>query len=137
MAAIKIESELRFARVFNPKEEGWSESMNLTLVAPVAGYEVNKETGEKVAGQVDAVSFFIGDVVKALSHDADVSAFLVAKTKEERLQLLPVLLAGAKMIHTAEDIADEKKMLRNIEKIVITPVMLSRVQKALDQLFGF
>lgn len=137
MATIKLESVINRSMVFNEKEEGWSKTISLTLSTEVDGYQFNDETGEKELVKTNQLSFFVPEVIKALSVNADVAAFLTAKSKEERETLLPVLLAGSKMKHTAEHLTDEKKMLRVIEEIVISDVMMTRVQKALDQLFGF
>lgn len=137
MATIKLESVINRSMVFNEKEEGWSKTISLTLSTEVDGYTFNEETGEKELVNVNQISFFVPEVIKALSVNADVAAFLTAKDKDERYKLLPVLLAGAKMKHTSEHIEAEKKMLREIESITVSDVMMSRIQKALDQLFGF
>lgn len=137
MATIKFENGVRNARVFDAKEEGWSETISLTIDGEIDGYTFNEETGEKELTKVNQISVFVPEVIKALSVNPDLAAFLTAKKKEERLLILPVLLAGAKMKHTSEHIEAEKKMLREIESISVSDVMMSRIQKALDQLFGF
>lgn len=137
MAAIKINSSVRSARVFAPKEEGWSETVAIVMADEFDGYQFSEETGEKMLVQTNQVSVFISEIIKVLSLNADLSAFLTAKTREERVQLLPVLMAGSKIKMSREHLEDEKKFITVIEEIVVSDVMMARVQKALDQLFGF
>lgn len=137
MAATKFVCVLRSARVFDAKEDGWSETVALTLPEEIDGYVVDQETGEKKLDKVNQVSFFIGQVIKALATDADVSAFLTAKSREERIQLLPVLLAGATVTMTSEHDKANNKFLRELPQIAVSEQNKTRIARALDQLFGF
>lgn len=137
MATIKVKSNVKRVTVFAPKEEGWSESVNINLSTPIEGYQFNEETGDKELTQVDAVSVFIGDVIKALCENASLAAFCAAKSKEDKVKLIPVLLAGADIQITREHIESEKKYVTTIEKITVSDLMLARIEKALDALLGF
>lgn len=138
MSMLKTKSSATRVAIFAPKEEGWSESVNINLSTPVEGYKVNEETGEKELTEVDSISFFIGDVIKCLaSSDSNVGAFLTAKCREEKLKIIPVLMAGAEVEHTSDHVVKDKKILRELTKITLTAANLERINKALDSLFGF
>lgn len=126
------------AQVFNPKEDGWSESVNVVLADDIDGYAINPETQLKEAGQVNHFSVFIGDVVKALSaSDASVAAFLSAKTHAQKVTLVPMLLANAELKFTREHNEAEKKYITELLEIKVAENIKILIDKALADLFGF
>lgn len=137
MAAVKFESTIKRAPIFEAKEDGWSETVDITFEDKCDGYVFNKETGEKEFTKVNHLSFFTSELIKVLSEDSDIAGFLAAKTHNERLKLLPVLLSGAKIIIILEHDGTNKKMLHSVERVILTEAMMTRIQKALDELFGF
>lgn len=137
MPAVKVKSCVNRAQIFAPKEEGWSESVNISLNEDIDGYVINKETGEKELAKVNHISVFIGDIIKVMSSNPSIGAFFAAKSKDEKIILLPVLLAGAKIEYTREHIEEDKNFLTVITSITISDAMLARIEKALDALLGF
>lgn len=137
MSAVKHSTCAKRAQVFAPKEEGWSESVSINFNEEIDGYVINEETGEKELTKVSSLSVFIGDVIKAMANNPSVSAFLTAKSREEKIIILPVLLAGAKVEYIREHIESEKKFITELLNITLTDMMLARIEKALDALLGF
>lgn len=137
MAALRFAMCAKRAQVFAPKEEGWSESVSISLPEEIDGYAINQDTGEKELTKVNTISVFIGDVIKAMANNPSVSAFLTAKSREEKIQIIPVLLAGAKVEYTREHLESEKQFITVITNITMTDMMLARIEKALDALLGF
>lgn len=138
MGAIKIKSCVKQATVFQPKEEGWSETIDIRLNEEIDGYQFNEETGEKELTKVNHVSVFIGDIISAMcTDDSSISAFFAAKNREEKCKLIPVLLAGAHIEFNREHIENDKKIITDITKVVITDAMKERINRALDALLGF
>lgn len=138
MATISMSSAVTRAQVFESKEEGWSETVNLTLAAPIEGMKINPETQLKEKGEVNSVSVFIGDVIKALCNgDAGVSAFLAAKNREEKLKLVPMLVANAEIDFDREYFEDENEYHTTLNKIVINENIKKLIDNALEKLFMF
>lgn len=139
MTAIKISSAVTRAQVFPAKEEGWSEQVALHVADEFDGFTVDDD-GVKTAAKVSYISVFKGDVIKALSAtNAQVGAFLSAKSADEKLKLLPIILNGAKIEFTRELTKEDdvEMYLTAIEKIEIDAQFLSMIQDALKSLFMF
>lgn len=124
------------AQVFEPQTEGWSETVAINFSEEIDGYVVNKETGEKESAKVKHLSVFIGDVIKALATNASVSAFLAAKSRDDKKKLIPVLLAGATVSFSRTHDEKEHEYLTEDMVITISDAMLARIEKSLDSLFG-
>lgn len=138
MAAVNFELVSRMAQVFNPREDGWSESVKLTFNGEIDGFIVNPDTQVKEAGRVNHISVFIGEVVRGLcAADATVAAFLAAKSHEQKLQLVPMLLSNAKVKFTRELDAENNQYITEIESIHISEQFLQMIAKALADLFKF
>lgn len=138
MAEIKYSLNVTNAQVFAPIEEGWSETVSMRFTEEIPGFNVNKETGAKEAGNVKAISVFTSEAIKTMAAtSSNLSAFLSGKTHEEKMQLLPMLLNGAVVTITRELIEEEQKYITTIESVVITDDMMNRINAALDKLFGF
>lgn len=137
MAATAYTLNVLSAHCFAPKEENWSETVNIKFTEEVDGYIVDEQKG-KVLTKVKNLSFFIGDVIKGLcAASDDVAAFLAAKSRDEKIRLVPMLLSASVMDIDIEILNDENKAIHTITSIVVNDAMQKRIEKALDQLFGF
>lgn len=137
MAQNLAESTVSRAQVFAPKEENWSETIALHVTEELDGMQYDA-AGVKSQAKVKVISFFVGDVLKAMANtDADVAAFLAAKTREQKATMLPMLLANATVSHNYEYMEDKQEYIRELTTIKLTDAMLNRIKAALDSLFGF
>lgn len=137
MAATAYSLNVISAQVFEPKEENWSETVNVKFTEEVDGYVVDEKKG-KVLTKVKNVSFFIGDIIKALcAANGDVAAFLAAKKHDEKVRLIPMLLAASVLNLEVEVKEDEQKAFHTALDITVNDAMQQRITKALDALFGF
>lgn len=135
---IAMTSAVTRAQVFDPKEEGWSESVNLNLAAPIEGMRINPDTQIKERAEVNSVSVFIGEVIKALcAGDSSVAAFLAAKSKEDKVKLIPMLVANAEIDFTREYVEAENEYHTTIEKIIVSDSIKALINNALEKLFSF
>lgn len=138
MAANEMSVVVRMAQVFNPKEEGWSETVNMVMTTEFEGMVQNKETGLKEKTDVNRVSVFIGDVVRGLAAaDASVAAFLAAKSHDEKVKLIPMLLSNSTVKMTREFDEDENEFITEIVEITIADQFLTMIREAIAKLFAF
>lgn len=136
MSKILVESAVTRAQVFAPKEENWSETVCLHIDEEIDGMQITD--GVKNAAKVKQISFFVGDVFKAMANtNSDVAAFLAAKSREQKIAMLPILLANASVQHDAEYLEDKQEFIRELTTITLSDSNLERIKAALDKLFGF
>lgn len=138
MATITENLHVNRAQAFAPKEEGWSETIKMTFDGEIDGMVTDKETGVKKQEKVNYISVFVSEIIKAMCEsDANLSAFLSAKKHDEKVTLVAMMLADADITIESTFVEEEQKYIRTITNIVVPPAMMTRVNNALDKLFGF
>ena len=131
MATVDFKSTVTYCKVIPSEIEGRSESVNIIIGDNIPGYVFDKTSGEKVEQNVNTISPFYGEVVKALCTDKIIGAYLVSMDHAKKLEKIPMLLSGATIMFSREHDVDNVQYLTRINKIIVDDILKDMVREAL------